>query len=143
MWSGTIMGENDKSNHVTEVSRANILILMDSFIEQITGIRKMLLGVSISALILAPFAFGLSLYLIVHPFFFAVLEIENEFGLVLSTLMGAVLVISSLWLVSGIKQYLSMGRWSKRYNEYIKAKEEIDKKIAIGYGLGTVSTPDQ
>jgi hypothetical protein len=76
-------------------------------------------------------------------FFFAVLEIENEFGLGLSTLMGAVLVISSLWLVSGIKQYLSMGRWSKRYNEYIKAKEEIDKKIAIGYGLGTVSTPDQ
>jgi hypothetical protein len=143
MWSGTIMGENDKSNQVTEVSRANILILMDNFIEQITGIRKMLLGVSISALILAPFAIGLSLYLIVHPSFFAVLEIENEFGLVLSTLMGAVLVISSLWLVSGIKQYLSMGRWSKRYNEYIKAKEEMDRKIAIGYGLGVVSAPDQ
>ena len=137
------MGENDKSNQVTEVSRANILILMDNFIEQITGITKMLLGVSISTLILAPFAIGLSLYLIVHPSFFAVLEIENEFGLVLSTLMGAVLVISSLWLVSGIKQYLSMGRWSKRYNEYIKAKEEMDRKIAIGYGLGVVSAPDQ
>ena len=137
------MSENDKSNRVTEVSRANILILMDSFIQQITGIRKTLLGVSISALILAPLAIGLSLYLIVHPSFFAVLEIENEFGLVLSTLMGAVLVISSLWLISGIKQYLSMGRWSKRYNEYIKAKEEMDRKIAIGYGLGIVSTPDQ
>jgi isocitrate/isopropylmalate dehydrogenase len=132
------MSENDKSNRVTEVSRANILILMDSFIQQITGIRKTLLGVSISALILAPLAIGLSLYLIVHPSFFAVLEIENEFGLVLSTLMGAVLVISSLWLISGIKQYLSMGRWGKRYNEYIKAKEEMDRKIAIGYGLGTV-----
>ena len=137
------MSENDKSNRVTEVSRANILFLMDSFIQQITGIRKTLLGVSISALILAPLAIGLSLYLIVHPSFFAVLDIENEFGLVLSTLMGAVLVISSLWLVSGIKQYLSMGRWSKRYNEYIKAKEEMDRKIAIGYGLSTVSTPDQ
>ena len=139
------MGENDKVNQVTEVSRANILILMDSFIEQITGIRKLLLGVSISALILAPFAIaiGLSFYLIVQPSFFAVLEIENEFGLVLSTLMGAVLVISSLWLVSGIKQYLSMGRWSKRYNEYIKAKEEMDRKIAVGYGLGVVSTADQ
>jgi hypothetical protein len=111
---------------------------MDSFIQQITGIRKTLLGVSISALILAPLAIGLSLYLIVHPSFFAVLEIENEFGLVLSTLMGAVLVISSLWLISGIKQYLSMGRWGKRYNEYIKAKEEMDRKIAIGYGFGTV-----
>lgn len=137
------MSENDKSNRVTEVSRANILFLMDSFIQQITGIRKTLLGVSISALILAPLAIGLSLYLIVHPSFFAVLEIENEFGLVLSTLMGAVLVISSLWLISGIKQYLSMGRWSKRYNEYIKAKEEMDRKIAIGYGLGVVSTADQ
>ena len=137
------MSENDKSNRVTEVSRANILILMDSFIQQITGIRKTLLGVSISALILAPLAIGLSLYLIVHPSFFAVLEIENEFGLVLSTLMGAVLVISSLWLISGIKQYLSMGRWSKRYNEYIKAKEEMDRKSALGDGLGTVSTPDQ
>ena len=143
MRSGTIMIENDKSNRVTEVSRANILFLMDSFIQQITGIRKTLLGVSISALILAPLAIGLSLYLIVHPSFFAVLEIENEFGLVLSALMGAVLVISSLWLISGIKQYLSMGRWSKRYNEYIKAKEEMDRKIAIGYGVGTVSTPDQ
>ena len=90
------MSENDKSNRITEVSRANILILMDSFIQQITGIRKTLLGVSISALILAPLAIGLSLYLIVHPSFFAVLDIENEFGLVLSTLMGAVLVISSL-----------------------------------------------
>ena len=143
MRSGTIMIENDKSNRVTEVSRANILFLMDSFIQQVTGIRKTLLGVSISALILAPLAIGLSLYLIVHPSFFAVLEIENEFGLVLSALMGAVLVISSLWLISGIKQYLSTGRWSKRYNEYIKAKEEMDRKIAIGYGLGTVSTPDQ
>ena len=143
MRSGTIMIENDKSNRVTEVSRANILFLMDSFIQQVTGIRKTLLGVSISALILAPLAIGLSLYLIVHPSFFAVLEIENEFGLVLSALMGAVLVISSLWLISGIKQYLSMGRWSKRYNEYIKAKEEMNRKIAIGYGLGTVSTPDQ
>ena len=137
------MSENDKSNRVTEVSRANILFLMNSFIQQVTGIRKTLLGVSISALILAPLAIGLSLYLIVHPSFFAVLEIENEFGLVLSALMGAVLVISSLWLISGIKQYLSTGRWSKRYNEYVNAKEEMDRKIAIGYGLGTVSTPDQ
>jgi hypothetical protein len=143
MQGSTIMSDDDKSNRVTEVSRANILILMDNFIEQTTGRRKTLLGVSISALILAPLAIGLSLYLIVHPSFFIVLEIENEFGLVLSTLMGAVLVISSLWLISGIKQYLSMGKWSKRYDEFIKAKEEMDRKIAIGYGLGTVSTPDQ
>jgi hypothetical protein len=82
--------ENDKNtisaSPATDKARENILGLMDSFIEQITTIRKILLGVSISALLLAPLAIGLSVYLIFHPSFFAILEIENEFGLVLSIL---------------------------------------------------------
>jgi hypothetical protein len=116
-------------------TRENILSLMDSFIERITSIRKTLLGVSISALILAPFAIGLSVYLIIHPSFFAILEIENEFGSVLSVLLGAVLIISSIWLISGIRQYKSISSWSKRYNEYKKEKEDLDRKIALQYGL--------
>jgi hypothetical protein len=116
-------------------TRENILSLMDSFIEQITSIRKTLLGVSISALILAPFAIGLSVYLIIHPSFFAILEIENEFGSVLSVLLGAVLIISSIWLISGIRQYKSISSWSKRYSEYKKEKEDLDRKIALQYGL--------
>ena len=116
-------------------ARENILSLMDNFIEQITSIRKILLGVSISALLLAPLAIGLSAYLMLHPSFFAILEIENEFGLVLSILLGAVLIISSIWLVSGIRQYKSISSWSKRYNEYKREKEEMDMKIASQYGL--------
>jgi hypothetical protein len=126
---------NSASSTGTEVARENILSLMDSFIEQITNIRRTLLGVSISALILAPLAIGLAVYLILHPSFFAILEIENEFGLVLSILLGAVLIISSIWLISGIRQYRSMSSWSKRYNEYKKEKEDMDRKIALQYGL--------
>jgi hypothetical protein len=134
-------GEEVDGNNATSasytgaVARENILSLMDSFIEQITNIRRTLLGVSISALVLAPFAIGLSVYLILHPSFFAILEIENEFGLVLSILLGAVLIISSVWLISGIRQYRSMSSWSKRYNEYKKEKEDMDRKIALQYGL--------
>ena len=119
----------------TAAARENILSLMDGFIEQITSIRKTLLGVSISALILAPLAIGLSVYLIIHPSFFAILEIENEFGLVLSILLVAVLIISSIWFASGIRQYRSISSWSKRYNEYKKEKEDMDRKIALQYGL--------
>ena len=126
---------NSASSTDVEVARKNILSLMDSFIEQITNIRRTLLGVSISALVLAPLAIGLSVYLILHPSFFAILEIENEFGLVLSILLGAVLIISSIWLISGIRQYRSMSSWSKRYNEYKKEKEDMDRKIALQYGL--------
>jgi hypothetical protein len=126
---------NITASSTNAAARENILSLMDNFIEQITSIRKTLLGVSISALLLAPLAIGLSAYLILHPSFFAILEIENEFGLVLSILLGAVLIISSIWLVSGIRQYKSISSWSKRYNEYKMEKEDMDKKIASQYGL--------
>ena len=131
------MGVDDSAK-----SRENILTLMDSFIEQITSIRKTLLGVSISALLLAPLAIGLSVYLILHPSFFAILEIENEFGLVLSILIGAVLIISSVWLASGIRQYESISSWSKRYEDYKKEKEDMDRKIASQYGLSTIDNQE-
>ena len=116
-------------------SRHNILSLVDNFIEQIFQIRKTLRGVSVSAMILAPLALALSVYLLRHPSFFAILEIENEFGLVLSLLLGAVMITSSIWLIIGIRQYRVIGSWNKRYNEYIKDKEAIDRKIASQYGI--------
>lgn len=120
---------------LTKTARANLLTLMDSFIEQILNIRKTLLGVSISALILAPIAIGLSVYLIRHSSFFAILEIENEFGAVLGVLLGAVIVISCIWLYAGIKQYRKIGAWSSHYNDYINEKREINRKLSSQFGL--------
>jgi uncharacterized membrane protein (DUF106 family) len=117
------------------ISRHNILSLVDSFIDQIFQIRKTLRGVSISAIILAPLAIALSIYLLLNPSFFAVLEVEDEFGFILSILLSAVIIISSIWIVTGIRQYRLVDSWNKRYNEYINYKEEIDRKIVSRYGL--------
>jgi|SRR5215218_10737881 uncharacterized membrane protein len=116
-------------------SRQDILGLLDSFIDQIQRIRKIMLGMSVSAIVLAPLAIALSVYLMVHPSFFAVLEIENEFGLVLSILLGAVIIISGIWLSTGVRQYRSISTWKNRYREYVKEKEEVDRKIATQFGL--------
>ena len=117
------------------ISRHNILSLVDSFIDQIFQIRKTLRGVSISAIILAPLAIALSVYLLLNPSFFAVLEVEDEFGFILSILLGAVIIISSIWIITGIRQYRLVDSWNKRYNEYMNDKEEIDRKIISRYGL--------
>jgi len=122
-------------NQEPRSSRQDILALLDNFIQQIQQLRRILLGVSVSAIILAPLAIALSIYLLLHPSFFAVLEIENEFGLVLSVLLSAVIIISSIWLLTGIRQYRSMNVWKRRYSEYEKGKEEIDRKIASQFGL--------
>lgn len=127
---------NDNDDYdLSTTARDNLLTLMDTFIQQILNIRKTLLGVSVSALILAPIAIGLSVYLIRHPSFFAILEIENEFGTVLSILLGSVIIISSIWLYAGIKQYKKIGSWNKRYNAYLNEKKEINRKISAHFGL--------
>lgn len=118
-----------------ETTRQDILNLIDSFAEQIHRIRKILLGVSISAVILAPLAIGLSVYLLSHPSFFGMLETKDEFGLALSILLGAVIVISSIWLATGIRQYRSVKFLNSKYEQYVKEKNEIDRKIASQYGL--------
>ena len=114
-------------------SRYNILNLIETFIEQIFHIRKTLLGVSISAIVMAPIAIGLSVFLLRHPSFLAVLEIENEFGVALGVLLGSIIIISSIWLVVGISQYRLIGSWNKRYRNYIREKQEMDKMITSNY----------
>jgi NADH:ubiquinone oxidoreductase subunit 5 (subunit L)/multisubunit Na+/H+ antiporter MnhA subunit len=127
--------KNKNKKKKLDISRHDILSLLDDFIEQIHQIRRTLLGVSISALLLSPLAIGLSIYLVLHPSFFAILEIENEFGVVLSVLLGAVIIISSIWLITGIRQYSSLSSWNNRYKDYIEEKQKIDKMIESKYGL--------
>ena len=124
------------------MSRHDILSLLDNFIDQIHQIRRTLLGVSISALVLSPLAIALSIYLMLHPSFFAILEIENEFGLVLAALLSAVILISSIWLITGIRQYRSLSSWNNRYKEYVEEKQKIDKMIESQYGLDNMQQQD-
>jgi hypothetical protein len=116
-------------------SRLDVLDLMDSFIAKILEIRRILLGVSISGFILAPFAIGLSIFLITHEHFFIVLEREYDFGVALSILLGVVIAISVGWMITGFQQYKTLKSWNKKYNEYKQQKDDIDKKIASQYGL--------
>lgn len=125
----------DNQDEGTLSTRQDILALLDGFIQQIHNIRRILLGMSISAIVLGPLAIALSIYLLLHPSFFAILERENEFGLVLTALLVAVIITSGIWLVTGMRQYYSMSQWKKRYDEYRKEKEAIDKKIASQFGF--------
>ena len=124
----------------TSSHRYRILSLIEAFIEQIFHIRKTLLGVSISAVIMAPIAIGLSVYLLRHPSFLAILDMENEFGIVLGVLLGAIIIISSVWLVVGIRQYRLIGSWNKRYGNYIREKQERDRTIASQFSEDTPTT---
>ena len=132
------MNEDGGGDLNNSTSRHNVISLMDSFIQQILATRKTLvlaLSLSISSIVLAPFAIGLSVFLALHPSFFAILEREEEFGLFLGILLGGVVIVTSIWLIAGIKQYRSIISWNKNYNTFLKKKEEIDKDILSEYDL--------
>jgi uncharacterized membrane protein len=129
------MSSSDNQDDFTSSTRQDILTLLDGFIQQIQNISRILLGMSVSAIVLGPLAIALSIYLLLHPSFFTVLDTENEFGLVLTVLLGAVIITSGIWLFTGIRQYFSMSQWKKRYEEYRREKQAIDRKIASQFGL--------
>lgn len=116
-------------------SGSDILGTIDYVIERVQNLRKIMLGVSISALVLAPFAIGISIYLLTHPSFFYVLEIENEFGLFLSILLSGIIIISGIWLYTGIRQYISLSSWNSRYCGYLNKKKELDDSLSKDYEL--------
>jgi len=114
---------------------SNILSSMDLFIEKIQQLKGLMLGVSFSALILAPLAIGISLYLLTHPKFLTLVEGEVDFVILLTVLLTVVLVTSGIWLVAGIRQFRSLSSWNKRYCNYLKKREDLDRDIATKYHL--------
>ena len=108
---------------------------MDLFIEKIQSIKGLMLGVSVSAVLLAPLAIGISLYLFTHPNFLKLVENELEFALLLTILLTVVLVTSGIWLVTGIQQFRSLNTWNKRYCNYLKKREDLDNDIISKYHL--------
>jgi predicted PurR-regulated permease PerM len=119
---------------MSDVGR-DILSSMDNFIEKIQHLRGLMLGVSLSALILAPLAIGLSIYLITHPKFFHLVENEGEFAFLLLIFLVVVLVTAGIWLVTGLQQFRSLTSWNRRYGNYLKRREDLDKDISAKFHL--------
>ena len=119
----------------SDSARLSIVQAIEGFVEKINQIRNTLVGISLSALILAPLAIGLSVYLITHPHFFFILDEYDEFGTYLIVLLGVIIAVSCVWFVLGIRQYVALKSWNHRYSNYLKKKEQIEDKITTEFDL--------
>ena len=132
------MNEGNHEEDASNIASQNIISLMDNFIEQLLQARRTLVvafTLSISSIILAPLAVGISIYLLLHPSFFVALENQDEFGIFLTILLVGIIIVSSIWLVTGIRQYRSIKSWNKKYDMFVKKREEIDRNIVSEYEL--------
>jgi len=116
-------------------SRFSVVEIIEGFINKINQIQKTLVGISLSALILAPLSIGLSVYLIMHPHFFFILDEYDEFGLFLAISLGVIIAVSIAWLALGIRQYAMLRTWNSKYSNYIQRKEQVDNNITTEFNL--------
>jgi hypothetical protein len=40
-------------------------------------------------------------------------------------------ILSIIWIILGIRQYIILSSWGKRYNRFKNQQEEIDKKFDL------------
>ncbi len=121
--------------------RFSVVEIIESFITKINRIQKTLVGISISSLILAPMAIGLSIYLILHPHFFFILDEYDEFGLFLGISLSVIIGVSITWFALGIRQYSMLKSWNAKYSNYIQKKERVDKTISSEFSLDEDQEP--
>jgi hypothetical protein len=123
--------DDDDSSSACSITRTSIISLLDELINQIVLIRKTLLTVFVSAIFLAPISMVLSIYILTHPAFGKAIDAQDNFGEVLEVLLVAIFIVSSIWLVTGIKQFRSLRSWDKKYEQYLRDQKEIDREITL------------
>ena len=130
---------NGDNEDVNSKFRQNVItLILDNFIEQILQKTKdtlsLALSLSLSAIALAPLAIGLSIFLLLHPSFFLILERKASLDFFLSILLAGVIIVSLIWLVTGIRQYRSIKLWNKKYSVFTE-KRGTRQKYSAEYDL--------
>lgn len=126
---------DDDRSSACSITRTSIISSLDELINQIVSIRKTLITVFASAIFLAPISIVLSIYILTHSAFGKTIDAQDNFGEVLEVLLVAIFIVSSIWLVTGIKQFRSLRSWDKKYEQYLRDQKEIDREIIFDHGL--------
>ena len=126
--------ESGKNNEVV-IARSTVLALIESYITQMLILRKTLLLVFVSGVILAPVSIVLSVYILMHPSLNEIMDRQDNFGEVLVILLTAVFISCVLWFGLSLKQYISIGQWNRRYKQYLIEHDVFEKQLLQRYGL--------
>lgn len=132
---GAKINDGGDSELATSAAHGNLLTQIDELIERVNSVRRVFLGMSFSAIILAPLSILLSAYLVLHPSFYKLLDSEDGFGYVLTIFLGIVISISVTWLITGLRQHQALKSWNKRYTNYLTEKNRVEQVIAAQYGF--------
>jgi hypothetical protein len=114
----------------SEKDSGGIFRTMDEIIFQLNKTKKMFIVMILTVMIIPPVAFMIGTAIFDPP-----IDMPEKTGsgdapkpkFVIFRIIP--LVISAVWLGIGIRQWMVLSKWTKRYDRYKKLQEEVDKKL--------------
>jgi hypothetical protein len=115
----------------SEKDSGGIFRTMDEIIFQLNKTKKMFIVMILTIMIIPPVAFMITTA-IFDPPFETQEKTDDSVGVPKQKFFIFRIipfVISAVWLGIGIRQWIVLSKWTKKYDRYKKMQEEVDKKL--------------
>jgi len=111
----------------------NLFQIIDGIISQLNKTKKMFIIMILTLLILPPISFVITFALLGPPMFFGGGTHSEGFGRGFGRGFGLAravpILIFLIWLGIGIRQWLVLSKWTKKYELYKELQKKIDEKL--------------
>ncbi len=116
--------------------KENIFLIMDGTITQLNRTKKMFIIMILTIMIIPPISFIVTFALFGPPFPFHDDRMmpserfgQGEFGPGFHAARMVPFLISLIWLGIGIRQWLVLSKWTRKYERYKELQKRIDEKL--------------
>jgi hypothetical protein len=112
----------------------SLLRMIDDLIYRINSERVWFQIIVITSLAMAPISLFITLFFLLHPrLLLIVLGFERfagpSFGMLMLAYVIVNLVVASLWLAVGIREFRFFRKWDRRFRRYFSLKEKLDVEL--------------
>lgn len=114
----------------SEKNGSNIFKTMDEIIFQLNRTKKLFIIMILTVMIIPPITF-LIFIAVYDPPFDSEEKTERDGPRPKFTIFRVIpLIISVVWLGIGIRQWIVLSKWTKKYDRYKELQEKIDRDLA-------------
>src|SRR6476659_2710800 len=130
---------NDKKDNK---STENLFEIMDGIIDQLNNTKRLFIAMILTVMIIPPLVFVITFELLGPPgppptppstFQGGIEHHKGEhregFNPLFTITKNIPLIIGILWLGIGIRQWIILSKWDKKYQKYKELQKKIDEKI--------------
>lgn len=105
----------------------NIFKIIDGVINQLNKTKKLFIIMILTVMILPPLTFVITSAIFDPPF--EHWQKMGRSGLPFFSFHHIPLLISIVWLGVGIRQWLVLSKWTKKYSKYKEEQDKVDKQL--------------